>query len=105
MKFVSDKTVGTYVDRLHALQEKIAKKRTELRTMEKEAEQLQDFMLKQARGKSFECVGKVYRKVVTIGSSKRMILDQEECKKLLKARTPYKESAVRSIKVDYVYED
>ena len=34
MKFVSDKTVGVYADRLQVLQEKLTKKRAELRSAE-----------------------------------------------------------------------
>lgn len=105
MKFVSDKTVGTYADRLHALQDKLAKKRAELRGLELEAKQLQDYLIKQGHKKSFECNGSTYRKVVKIAKHQRMILDQDKCKVLLKARTPYKPTDVLSVKVDYVYED
>jgi hypothetical protein len=105
MKFVSDKTVGMHADRYQVLQEKIEKKRAEIRALELEAKQLADFLAKQGRNKSFECNGRLYRKIVQITNHQRMILDQEQCKKLLKSRTPYKPTDVRTVKVDYVYED
>lgn len=105
MKFVPDKTVGVYADRLQVLQEKLTEKRTELRELESEAKHLQNFLVKQGRNKSFQCNGKTYRKVVSITHHQRLILDQDKCKLLLKGRTPYKPTDVLSVKVDYVYED
>ena len=105
MKFVSDKTVGTYADRYQVLQEKLAKKRAEIKAMETEMKQIADYLAKQGRNKSFEVNGKLYRKIVQIANHQRMILDQDQCKRLLKSRTPYKPTDVRTVKVDYVYED
>lgn len=105
MKFVSDKTVGTYADRYQVLQDRMAKKRAELKAMETEAKHLADFLAKQGHNKSFECNGKLYRKIVQITNHQRMILDQDKCKTLLKSKTPYKPTDVRTVKVDYVYED
>ena len=104
MKFVSDKTVGVYADRLQVLQEKLTKKRAELRDLELEAKQIADFLAKQGRNKSFECNGKLYRKVVRITHHERLILDQEKCRSMLKNRTPYTATDIRTVKVDYVYE-
>lgn len=105
MKFVSDKKPGDYAEHLRKLQDRIEKKRAELRDLEKEAEQLKTFLLKVNRGKSFAFNGALYQRCVKIDRSERVILDQDECKRLLKARTPYKSIEVVKVTIDYIYED
>jgi hypothetical protein len=105
MKFVYDKTPAHHALRLRKLQEQIEKERAKLRDLEKEAEQLKTFLLKVNRGKSFAFNGTLYQMCVKVTRSARMVLDQEECKRLLKSRTPYKPANVVKVAIDYVYED
>lgn len=105
MKFVYDKTPAHHAEHLRKLQAKIEKKRAELRDLEKEAEQLKTFLLKVNRGKSFAYNGPLYQSCVKVTRSVRMILDQDECKRLLKSKTPYKPADVVKVTIDYVYED
>lgn len=105
MKFVYDKTPAHHALRLQELQAKIERKRAELRDLEKEADQLKTFLLKVNRGKSFAFNGPLYQMCAKVSHSSRMILDQDECKRLLKAKTPYKPANVTKVTIDYVYED
>lgn len=105
MKFVYDKTPAHHAERLRTLQAKIDKERAKLRELEKEAEQLKTFLLKVNRGKSFAYNGPLYQMCVKVVHSARMVLDQDECKRLLKTKTPYKPANVTKVTIDYVYED
>lgn len=105
MKFVYDKTPAHHAERLRTLQEKIEKERAKLRLLEKEAEQLKAFLLKVNRGKSFAFNGPLYQMCVKVSHSSRLIIDQDECRRLLKNKTPYKPVDITKVVIDYVYED
>lgn len=45
-----------------------------------------------------------YMKIVNFSEHSRKYLDQSEAKRLLGEQTPYRETTVRSVTVDYVYE-
>lgn len=105
LKFVYDKTPAHHAERLRKLQAQITKDRAKLRALEQEAEQLKTFLLKVNKGKSFAYNGPLYQMCVKVSHSTRQILDQEKCRQLLKARTPYKPAEVTTVTVDYVYED
>lgn len=104
MKFVPEKQPRDHALRLSKLHIEIAKKRAALRELEKEAEQLERYLLKVNRGKSFEFNGPLYKQCVLITHPTRMVMDQDEVKRILKSRTPYKPTESTKVVVDYVYE-
>lgn len=105
LKFVSAKKPSDYANRLMEIQEKLAKLKKRVTSLEKEAKQLTKFLIAYNGQKSFAYDGPDYQMVVRISTHSRMILDQEKVMKLLKTKTPYKESSWTSCKVDFNYED
>jgi len=105
MKFVSDKQPKDWAERFQKLSQEITKRKAALRELEKEAEQLEAFLLKVNKGKSWQFNGALYQKQVSVRSRHRLVLDQDKCKKLLKSKTPYKQLDFTHVTVDYVYED
>lgn len=105
LKFVSDKQPRDHAERLFKLQAEIAKKKAELAVIVKEATQLEAYLLRVNKGKSFTYDGPLYQKVVKISHHERMIIDNDAVKKMLKARTPYKDCGYDTVKIDFVYED
>lgn len=104
-KFVSDKKPRDWAEHLAKVQKEVAVTRAKLRELQKEEDQLTRFLLKVNKGKSFEYDGPDYRKVMQVSHPSMMILDQEQCKKLLKLKTPYKKVTRTKVTIDYVYED
>lgn len=105
LKFVSAQKPTDYANRLHKLQQEITARKKELKLLEAEAHQLEVFLVRYAGSKSFVYDGPRYQMKVSISVHTRMILDQEQTMKLLKKKTPYKESSWTTCKVDYVYKD
>lgn len=105
MKFVPEKGPRDHALQLAKIHAKLATKRAEVRALEKEADELERYLTKVNRGKSFMFNGPLYKQVVLITHPTRLILDQDECKRLLKARTPYRTVESTKVEVDYVYED
>jgi len=104
LKFVPEKGPRDHALKLAKLQQMIAKRREKLRELEKEADQLERYLLRVNRGKSFEFNGPLYKQCVLITHPSRRILDQDECRRLLKSRTPYRETKSTKVEIDYVYE-
>lgn len=104
MKFVPEKGPRDHALQLAKLHAKIALRRASLRELEKEADQLERYLLRVNRGKSFEFNGPLYKQVVLVTHPSRMIMDQDEVKRLLKSRTPYKTVNSTKVEVDYVYD-
>ncbi len=105
MKFVNDKQPRDYAELLAKKMSELEKLRAREKELSKEVDQLKAFVFKVNKGKSWEFNGALYRRMVKITTSQRLILDQDECKRLLKKKTPYKPVDVTTIKVDYVYQD
>lgn len=103
-KFVSAKRVTDYANQYHKNQLKIAALRKELRELDQEQEQLGRYLQKQV-GTNFQFNGDDdYLKQLTIQTVERFVIDNDQVRKLLKKRTPYKDVSYKVMKVDYVYE-
>lgn len=54
MKFINSKTTSQYAEDLHKTNTKISKLKARIKALEVEATQLEAFILKDVKGKSFE---------------------------------------------------
>lgn len=104
-KFVSSKKTAHYVDDLHKVQETMARLRAKLYELAKEEDAIIRHLVKTEGAKSFDVNSSDgYLKHVGFTRTKRMIVDIDACRKLLRHRTPYKLAAGKiKAKVDYVY--
>lgn len=105
LRFVSAQKPSDYANNLFDLQAKIAELEAQLKPLKKEAEHLQNYLIRFAKGKSFGYDGPRYQMVARIQKHERMILDQEKVRKMLKSKTPYTESQWTTCKIDYQYKD
>lgn len=104
MKFVNSKRPVDYAEELYEIQKEKAELRKRLKALETSERQLSSFITKFSKGESFTFNSGRYQKCVRIGNHQRMILDEAECKRLLKSRTPYRPIDYTTVKVDFVYE-
>ena len=104
MKFVDTRQPKQYAEDLHNTQVRIAELRQELAVLKKKEDELTQFLYRLVN-RSFQYNGKRYLKQLRFYRSRKMIVDIEACRKLLKNKTPYKEAVgpLRA-KVDFVYE-
>lgn len=103
-KFVSSKRISDYADQYHANQLKLTALRKEIRELETEQDQIARHLRKQGNT-NFRFNGSdQYVKQVTFVHVERFIIDNDAVRKLLKAKTPYKDTSYDSVKVDWVYE-
>lgn len=103
-KFVSAKLPKQYAEDLHKIQNKMAKLQAQLDELAVEERQLSSYLLKISKGTSFTFDSGDYQKLVRITNHRRMILDQERAREILKSKTPYKPSEWTTVKVDFIYE-
>lgn len=90
-KFINSKSAKDYADQLKKLQTKITAQRERLRLMEEEEQMLIRYLCKVNNGREFEFESKGKNWLAKFTRGSRMMLDQAQCKAMLKNRTPYVE--------------
>lgn len=104
LKFVSATKPAEYADQFHTNLAKIKRLRETLRDLEEEQEQLGRFLLKHSKNESFKYnSADGYEKVFKVKRIEMFVLNQQEVKRMLKKRTPYKDVSFDRLSVDWVY--